>query len=238
MALIPCPHCGKEISSRALQCPHCGQSITSNSSQSFTSKDESHSKEIDKQAMTKPVIIITMILVLIGGILISNYVDKKNQEEERIHREQQALIEKERQEVIRQEERIRQQQEEEARRPKPITIELSFNYHDAASGISNIRCNRDYVKHRRGGSPIILVPLPTVPKGEKWVFEKLSVKTDAYALANFGYTIIQGGRPTRYVELGSEDNLIVTSGHQIALFFEPVFSGHFDCKVYFTEYPL
>ena len=28
MALIPCPHCGKEISSYAKRCPGCGKDLT------------------------------------------------------------------------------------------------------------------------------------------------------------------------------------------------------------------
>lgn len=80
MALIPCPHCGKQISDKAYNCPKCGYDLTSHPKEI---KEESANKAetpklegpVSKNNKTKSILIVSIVaLVIVIGILVSFFL--------------------------------------------------------------------------------------------------------------------------------------------------------------------
>jgi uncharacterized membrane protein YvbJ len=63
MALIKCPECQKEISSRALSCPHCGIPLID------AKKDIEEITTIQETSKSLKEHIVYSVIVIIGGIL-------------------------------------------------------------------------------------------------------------------------------------------------------------------------
>lgn len=72
MAMINCPECGKEVSSKSINCVHCG----------FPIKEKVRKKKMNKLIklllIVLPIIaIITVATIFVGGIIKNNIQDKK-----------------------------------------------------------------------------------------------------------------------------------------------------------------
>lgn len=74
MALINCQECQKKISDRAANCPHCGCPLIQSNNAVQQTKKFTHTQ-------IAIISIISVAVLIFGGVMIKNYSDKKAYEE-------------------------------------------------------------------------------------------------------------------------------------------------------------
>ena len=76
MALVNCPECQKEISTRAKTCPNCGcpSSPDENSGDDISKKNTSYTAPIPKTIIRPTGLVLGVLLVIAGGHLLFDYI--------------------------------------------------------------------------------------------------------------------------------------------------------------------